>query len=147
MSYKERNMELHYHKNEIEAVAKDCISKFQSVPVWLFEGEMGAGKTTFIRALCTALGVSDTVQSPTFGLVNEYSTHEGETLYHFDCYRLENPSEALDLGIDEYLYSGNLCFIEWPSRIEPHWPSKYVSVSLQTINEEERILNIFTVGI
>lgn len=137
-------MQIQYHKNDIEVIARKCISAFQDIPVWLFEGEMGAGKTTFIRSLCHILGVIDTVQSPTFGIVNEYTTDEGQSIFHFDCYRLDNPSEALDLGIDEYLYSGQYCFIEWPSKIEPHWPSNYVTVSLRTISEEERFLEIKT---
>lgn len=143
---KEQTMQLQYHKSDIDAIAKKCISEFGNTPVWLFEGEMGAGKTTFIRSLCQALGVIDTVQSPTFGIINEYVTEEGTCIYHFDCYRLENPSEALDFGIDEYLYSGQFCFIEWPSKIEPHWPTSYVSVSLQATTEEERVLEIKTVG-
>lgn len=135
-------MQLEYHRNDIEAVANKCISEFGDIPVWLFEGEMGAGKTTFIRSICQVLGVTDTVQSPTFGIINEYLTTDGEFIYHFDCYRFENPSEALDMGIDEYLYSGYFCFIEWPSKIEPHWPAHYVSVVLQTTTEEERVLEI-----
>ena len=137
-------MQLHYHKSDIDIIAKKCISEFHDTPVWLFEGEMGAGKTTFIRSLCHVLGVTDTVQSPTFGIVNEYATDEGQSIFHFDCYRLESPSEALDLGIDEYLYSGQYCFIEWPSKVEPHWPSNYISVSLHTTTEEERFLEIKT---
>jgi len=83
-------------------------------PVIAFSGELGAGKTTFIRALCSALGVEMDVNSPTFALVNEYFTSTGESVYHFDLYRIEDPAELFDLGYEEYFYSGKHCFIEWP---------------------------------
>lgn len=91
---------------------------------------MGAGKTTLIKELCRALGVISTVQSPTFSIVNEYSTHEGHLVYHFDCYRLRNEAEAFDIGIEEYFDSGDYCFIEWPERIMSLWPARYYRVQL-----------------
>ncbi len=91
---------------------------------------MGAGKTTLIKALCRSIGVVSMVQSPTFGLINEYTTRTGESVYHFDCYRLRNEAEALDIGIEEYMDSGAYCFIEWPERIEALWPPTYYRVQI-----------------
>ena len=96
---------------EISKAAREVISVCGDETIWLFEGVMGAGKTTLIKAICQELGVLNTVQSPTFSIVNEYLTNNGETIYHFDCYRLKNPTEAYDIGVEEYLDSGNLCLI------------------------------------
>ena len=90
--------------------------------VILLEGAMGAGKTTLTKALCDELGVGDTVTSPTFARVNEYSDREGNPVYHFDFYRIDSLEEAFDLGYDEYFYSGNLCLVEWPEKIAPLIP-------------------------
>lgn len=116
--------------DELDAIAQQLIAEAGSQRVWLFEGDMGAGKTTLIKALCQAVGVVSVVQSPTFGLVNEYTTQTGESIYHFDCYRLRNEVEALDIGLDEYLDSGDYCFIEWPELIESLWPSTYFHINL-----------------
>jgi tRNA threonylcarbamoyladenosine biosynthesis protein TsaE len=118
------------HPDELPAIAGSLLTDAGTLRVWLFEGEIGAGKTTLIKALCDALDVVSVVQSPTFGLVNEYTTQAGETVYHFDCYRLRNEIEALDIGLDEYLDSGNYCFIEWPERIQSLWPSTFYLVNL-----------------
>lgn len=118
------------HLDELDAVAHRLLAEGRERSVWLFAGEMGAGKTTLIKALCRVLGVVSMVQSPTFSIVNEYTTHEGHSVYHFDCYRLRNEAEALDIGIEEYFDSGNYCFIEWPERIVSLWPSTYYQVYL-----------------
>jgi tRNA threonylcarbamoyladenosine biosynthesis protein TsaE len=118
------------HPDELPAAARQLIADAGTLRVWLFEGEMGAGKTTLIKAICEALGVVSVVQSPTFGLVNEYTTQTGDTVYHFDCYRLRNEAEALDIGLDEYLDSGKYCFIEWPKRIESLWPPTFYLINL-----------------
>lgn len=123
--------------NELDTVAHRLLAEGRVRPVWLFEGDMGAGKTTLIKALCRSLGVVSMVQSPTFSIVNEYTTHEGKSVYHFDCYRLRNEIEALDIGIDEYFQSGNYCFIEWPERIASLWPATYYRVRL-TVDETGR---------
>lgn len=102
--------------------------------VFAFYGSMGAGKTTFIKAICKELGVSDNITSPTFALINEYSDVQGKPVYHFDCYRLKSIEEAYDIGAEDYLYSGHLCFIEWPERIEPLLPENTVDVRI-TIEE------------
>jgi tRNA threonylcarbamoyladenosine biosynthesis protein TsaE len=118
------------HLDDLDAAARQLLADAGFERVWLFEGEMGAGKTTLIKAICEALGVVSTVQSPTFGLVNEYTTQTGEVVYHFDCYRLRNEAEALDIGMDEYLDSGTYCFIEWPGNIQSLWPPTYYSIHL-----------------
>lgn len=118
--------------DELNAVAQELIAEAANQHVWLFEGEMGVGKTTLIKALCRAVGVVSVVQSPTYGLVNEYTTRTGESVYHFDCYRLRNEAEAMDIGLEEYLDSGAYCFVEWPERIESLWPPQYYRVSLSS---------------
>ena len=118
--------------DELDAVARQLIGEAANHHVWLFDGEMGAGKTTLIKALCRVLGVVSVVQSPTYGLVNEYTTQTGEPVYHFDCYRLKSDAEALDIGLEEYLDSGAYCFVEWPERIESLWPAHYFLISLSS---------------
>ncbi|MGI4806328.1 MAG: tRNA (adenosine(37)-N6)-threonylcarbamoyltransferase complex ATPase subunit type 1 TsaE [Janthinobacterium lividum] len=109
--------------------------------ILLFYGEMGAGKTTFIKAFCEILGVEDTVSSPTFSIVNEYAYPKG-VIYHFDCYRLKNQTEALDLGMEEYLYSDNYCLIEWPEKIPDLLPKNYLSISIEVQPDQQRKLTI-----
>lgn len=102
--------------------------------VFTLSGEMGAGKTTFIKAICEVLGVTDTISSPTFSLVNEYRTKEGSPLYHFDFYRIKNESEAYDMGYEDYLYSGNYCFIEWPEKIADLIPGDCVKIEISVVD-------------
>jgi len=108
--------------------------------IWIFKGEMGAGKTTLIKSLAKALKVADSVSSPTFGIVNEYQTQTKELLYHFDFYRLDDPMEALDIGIEEYFYSGNYCWLEWPEKIAPFLPEQFFHIELALASETGRIL-------
>ena len=107
-----------------------------------FWGEMGAGKTTLIRALCDRLGITDTVTSPTFALVNEYHTETGEPIYHFDFYRINRIEEVFDFGYEEYFYSGNLCLIEWPEKIEGLLPEETLSVRIRITSDESRTIEI-----
>ncbi len=109
--------------------------------ILLFYGEMGAGKTTFIKAFCAALGVEDTVSSPTFSIVNEYHYPQG-IIYHFDFYRLKNQTEALDLGMEEYLDSGEYCLIEWPEKIPDLLPENYLKISIEVQPDQQRKLTI-----
>ena len=105
--------------------------------VYAFRGEMGAGKTTFIKALCEALGVEDEVNSPTFAIVNEYrSETTAELIYHFDCYRIQKIEEAMDFGFEDYMESSALCFIEWPENVEELLPGDVVNVSI-TVNPDQ----------
>lgn len=110
--------------------------------IFAFHGPMGAGKTTFITAVCRALGSDDTVNSPTFAIVNEYADGESQPIYHFDFYRIRRPEEAMDIGLDDYLYSGHLCLIEWPEVIECLLPDDTVHVSIEEQNDGTRTLTL-----
>lgn len=109
--------------------------------IFIFEGEMGAGKTTFIKALAAAMGVKEVVSSPTFSIVNEYDA-DGKVIYHFDFYRIKNLQEAYDIGYEEYFYSGDYCFIEWPERVSELLPEHYLKVEITVINEHQRVLSL-----
>jgi tRNA threonylcarbamoyladenosine biosynthesis protein TsaE len=108
--------------------------------IFLFEGDMGAGKTTFIKVICEVLGVEDLVSSPTFSIVNEYLAKE-DKIYHFDFYRIKDLQEAYDIGYEEYFYSGDLCLIEWPERIALLIPEHHVKVDIQVTGTEQRIIS------
>ena len=110
--------------------------------VWIFRGEMGAGKTTLIKSLAKALQVADSVSSPTFGIVNEYQTQAKDLLYHFDFYRLDDPMEALDIGIEEYFYSGNYCWLEWAENIAAFLPERFFLIELTLESETGRLLTL-----
>lgn len=124
-------------KADLPRAAADFLSFIGEKKVILFEGEMAAGKTTFIKAICEALGVEEPVSSPTFALVNEYEGANRELIYHFDFYRIENSAEALDMGALEYFGSGNLCLIEWPSKVADLLPEDRVEVTLEHGDTEE----------
>lgn len=125
--------------DELKHAAEQLISFGGSEKIFLFYGAMGAGKTTLIKSLCESLGVMEPATSPTFSIVNEY---QGDSckIYHFDFYRLKNQSEALDLGYEEYFYSDNYCFIEWPEKIPDLLPDHYVRVDVQVVSNSERLL-------
>lgn len=127
-----------FRLDELEWVSKKLIREFGHNKTWLFEGEMGAGKTTLIKQICKQLGVVDTVTSPTFSIVNEYLTQDGDTIYHFDFYRLKHETEALDIGVDEYFNSNCLCFIEWPSKITDLLPSNTIKVEIDIVENDRR---------
>ena len=134
-------MKIEFNLDEIKAVAKQVLDA-NPEKVILFNGEMGAGKTTFIKALCEQLGVKNPTSSPTFSLVNEYQIADNELVYHFDVYRLKNQNEALDMGIDDYLYSGNWCFIEWSEKIPDLIPEKHSVVIISVLNNGKRLLEL-----
>ena len=120
----------------INEAAKEFMAEMGDYTVFAFNGEMGAGKTTFIKALCQELGVEDVTNSPSFAIINEYrSDTTAELIYHFDCYRLENEMEAEEIGVEDYFYSGALCFIEWPERITDLLPDDTVDVDV--VEEED----------
>ncbi len=110
--------------------------------VWLLEGDMGAGKTTLVKAVCARLGVADAVQSPTFALVNEYLTAANQPCYHFDFYRIRHETEAMDMGVEEYFDSGNYCFVEWPQKIPHSLPARYLKISINLDAAKGRILRV-----
>lgn len=134
-------MEIQFTLEEIHQAAQKILSQ-KLHKVVLFHGGMGAGKTTMIKALSKALGVSNATSSPTFSLVNEYETDKGEIIYHFDVYRLNNESEAYDMGIDEYLYSGEWCFIEWAEKIPSLIPSEHSTVTIKVGKDGKRKLTL-----
>ncbi len=112
--------------------------------VLLFKGAMGAGKTTLIKQLCKTLGVKDEVSSPTYSIVNEYATTSNKIVYHFDFYRLEQEEEAYDFGVEEYLYSGEWCFMEWPEKIRNLLPELYSMVELSIAEDGQRTVTLST---
>ncbi len=128
---------------EIGAVAEEFIRlAMQEDTVFAFNGQMGAGKTTFIKALCEALGVSEPVTSPTFAIVNEYRSDEtGELIYHFDFYRIKKLEEAYDMGCEDYFYSGAVCLIEWPELVEDLLPGNTVWVDIKVNDDETRTIS------
>lgn len=129
--------------DNIEEVAKEFINLMGDDTIFAFYGKMGAGKTTFIKALCKALGVEEEVNSPTFAIVNEYrSESTAELIYHFDFYRIKKVEEVYDLGYEDYFYSGALCFIEWPELIEELLPEDTKKISIEENNDGERIITI-----
>lgn len=132
-------MEIVFSLKDLDNVAQKIIL-YNPNKVILFNGEMGAGKTTLIKKICSNLGVINATSSPTFSLVNEYQTSSNEILYHFDCYRLKDEIEALDMGIDEYFYSGNWCFIEWSEKIETLIPVVHTSINIEILADGNRKL-------
>jgi tRNA threonylcarbamoyladenosine biosynthesis protein TsaE len=127
---------------EIKATAEQFIQLIGENRVFAFYGSMGAGKTTFIKSICSELGVIENITSPTFSIVNEYITANNRPIYHFDCYRLKNIGEAYDFGADEYFFSDNLCFIEWPEKIEELLPPDCVKVTIGVLDDESREVTI-----
>lgn len=134
-------MQIEFNLQEINLAAEQVIINSNSKVV-LFKGEMGAGKTTLIKEIARILGVLGATSSPTFSLVNEYHINDHELLYHFDLYRLESEVEALDFGIEDYLYSGYWCMIEWPDKIKNLIPEQHTTVTLDVISNESRLLTI-----
>ena len=126
----------------IQEAAIEFIKLIKNRKVFAFYGVMGAGKTTFIKAICKELEVKDLVSSPSFAIVYEYRTFQNELIYHFDLYRLNDTSELFDLGYEEYFYSGNLCFIEWPEKAEHLLPEDCVRIYISVLSDGARILSI-----
>jgi len=134
-------MEITFSLDEINTVARQILEQNPN-KVILFHGEMGVGKTTLIKALAKELGVKEVTSSPTFSLVNEYQTNDNQIVYHFDFYRLNNEIEALDMGADEYLYSGNWCFIEWAEKISNLIPDLHSTISITLLPDGKRFLEL-----
>ncbi|MBQ8455164.1 MAG: tRNA (adenosine(37)-N6)-threonylcarbamoyltransferase complex ATPase subunit type 1 TsaE [Bacteroidaceae bacterium] len=126
---------------DIASAAQKFVDEMGENCVFAFYGKMGAGKTTFIKAICEALGVKDVVASPTFAIVNEYADATGQPVYHFDFYRIKNLREAVDIGCEDYFYSGFPCFIEWPELIEELLPEDTVRVNIEVLDNETRVVH------
>lgn len=135
-------MQLHLNSlNDLSAAAKSILSFAGDEKIFLFYGQMGAGKTTLINTLCRELGVTENTSSPTFAIVNEYNGPK-ENIFHFDFYRLKNQTEALDIGFEEYLDSGKYCFIEWPEKIPDLLPYKHLRIGITVTGEQTRNIAI-----
>lgn len=127
---------------DINQAALQFVQAMGDNTVFAFHGDMGAGKTTFIKAICECLGVEDTINSPTFAIVNEYRSDSGELIYHFDFYRINKIEEAFDFGYEDYFYSGSLCFIEWPERIQSLLPKDTVNVNIKVSEDGLRLVTV-----
>lgn len=125
---------------EINQAAQAFVAAMGKRKVFAFYGKMGAGKTTFIKAVCQALGVEDVINSPTFAIVNEYIDGQGQPIYHFDFYRIKTPQEVLDIGYEDYVYSGHVCFMEWPELVENLLPDDVVKVTIEENEDGSRTL-------
>ena len=131
---------INYSIEEIGRTSKIILSLNPSSKIFIFNGEMGSGKTTLIKAIIKELGYKGTVSSPTFSIINEYLN--GDKIYHFDFYRIKNKNELLDIGIDEYISSNNRCFVEWPNLITDMLPDKHIELNIDIISSDDRKLTI-----
>ncbi|KLT70407.1 tRNA (adenosine(37)-N6)-threonylcarbamoyltransferase complex ATPase subunit type 1 TsaE [Flavobacterium sp. ABG] len=134
-------MNIVFSVEQLKEVAEQILAQ-NPKKIILFNGEMGVGKTTLIKQLCKTLGVEDATSSPTFSLVNEYDTVDNKIVYHFDFYRLNKETEALDMGVDDYLYSGNWCFIEWSEKIASLIPEEHSVVTITLLADGKRELKL-----
>lgn len=122
--------------NELPAIAAKLLETYPSARIFAFYGVLGSGKTTFIKSICEQLKVKDVSNSPSFGIINEYHTENDGAIYHFDFYRIKSVSEFFDLGCEEYLYSGDYCFVEWPENIEEYLPEERIDVHITERNNK-----------
>ncbi len=129
-------------ESELATAVHAIVTRLEKVPVWIFRGDLGSGKTTLIKAIGEAIGVDDAMSSPTFAIVNEYHSRQFGRVYHFDCYRLNSEIEAMDLGFDEYFLSGHPCFIEWPEKIPSLLPEERGEVTLTFEDHTTRTIAI-----
>ncbi|MCS4436366.1 tRNA (adenosine(37)-N6)-threonylcarbamoyltransferase complex ATPase subunit type 1 TsaE [Aquiflexum gelatinilyticum] len=127
---------------DLHETALKIVSFAGSEKIWVFKGDLGAGKTTLITELARVLGVEDKVSSPTFSLVNEYQNTKGEIFYHFDFYRVENPEEVFEIGIEEYFYSGNRCWIEWAEKIAAYIPHNFIHIYMEVDEVGGRMITL-----
>ena len=135
-------MNITYALTDIKAAAESLWHAGKAYKVWAFHAEMGAGKTTFIHALCEILGVTSAIGSPTYSIINEYKSTEAGIIYHMDWYRMKDEEEALQAGVEDCIYTGNLCLIEWPERALQLLPDDTFHVAIQVLDEQTRELTI-----
>ncbi|MGN6195982.1 MAG: tRNA (adenosine(37)-N6)-threonylcarbamoyltransferase complex ATPase subunit type 1 TsaE [Ginsengibacter sp.] len=135
-------MEIFFELDDIESTAKDFLKMANGYQVFGFSGELGAGKTTFISALCDELQVAETVSSPTFSIIQEYKTKTSKIIYHIDLYRIKNKEEAMDAGIEDCLNSNEICFVEWPEKAPEIFPPDTVFTNIVTISPTSRKLMV-----
>jgi len=129
-------------RHKLPEVAEEILGYGKDLNIWVLKGDLGAGKTTFIQELARHMNVIDHTSSPSYALINEYITATGEKIYHFDLFRIKTISEALDIGMEEYLDSGSYCFIEWPEVAEPLLPDRYLEVNIENPENELRVFKI-----
>ena len=127
-------------EEELDSLANELIYFAMKYKIWAFFGEMGAGKTTFIRHICKVLGIEENVSSPTFSIINEYNDLRGNKVFHFDFYRIKKEQEAVDIGCEEYFQSGSICLIEWPEKILNLLPHPLVKIDIKVVNTQHRFI-------
>ncbi len=135
-------MEVIFTLDKIQQAATEFLAATKDYNVFAFDGEMGAGKTTFIHAVCEAMCVTDIIGSPTFSIINQYKTTNGQTVFHIDLYRLKDEEEAFQAGVEDCLYSGNTCFVEWPGKAAGIFPKNTLHVNIEAIDTNARKLKI-----
>ncbi len=135
-------MEVIFTLDQIQEIAKQLLTQMSSHKVLAFHGEMGAGKTTFIHALCEAMEVKDTVSSPTFSIINQYSTTKGDAVFHMDLYRIKDENEAINAGVEDCLCSGDICLVEWPEKTPGIFPDDTLHIYISSIDDNTRKLKI-----
>jgi tRNA threonylcarbamoyladenosine biosynthesis protein TsaE len=128
--------------SELKEVAQDIVGRLEEFNVWLIHGEMGAGKTTLIKEICKEAGVAEAMSSPTFSIVNEYQARNSKKIFHFDFYRIKQEVEAVDIGTEEYFYSGYPCFVEWPEKIPSLMPDRFAEVRIEVETYTQRTIAI-----
>lgn len=131
-----------YSLEEIQDIAKKIVGFCQEEKIWVFKGDLGAGKTTLIKSIAKEVGIEDRVSSPTFSLVNEYWNDNEEVFYHFDFYRVEDPSEVLEIGVEEYFYSSNYCWIEWAEKIPGFLPLDFMLIEIEILENGNRKITL-----
>ena len=135
-------MEVIYLLEDIQEAALSFLNATANYKVFALQGDMGAGKTTFVHAVCTAIGVKDNMSSPTFSIINEYVSITGQVIYHIDLYRLKDKQEALQAGVEDCLFSNNICFVEWPDKAPNIFPDNTLNVSIDVVDMKTRKLKI-----
>ncbi len=135
-------MEVNFTLEQIDAVAAQVLAASAAYPVLAFHGELGAGKTTLIHTLCEKMGVKDTVSSPTFSIINQYKKGDGGTVYHMDLYRIRDEQEAINAGVEDCLYSGHTCLVEWPEKVPGIFPPDTLHIYIETVPGNTRNLRI-----
>lgn len=136
-------MKLHLNSlDQLPEIAKKLVEYGKAYKIWEFDGEMGAGKTTLIKAICKEMGVEENVSSPTFSIVNEYVTYNKDSIYHFDFYRIKDEDEAFDMGVEEYFDSENYCFLEWAELIPSYVPVQRLLIKIEILPTSERIISV-----
>ena len=135
-------MEVNFTLEQIQDAVLKLLLAATDYKVIALHGEMGAGKTTFIHAMCETMGVKDTITSPTFSIINQYKTAKGETIYHMDLYRIKDENEAINAGVEDCLYSGNICLVEWPEKASGIFPDDTLHITITSVDDKTRKLKI-----